>query len=221
MAKDKKSALLAGATGLVGNQLLQLLLQNYTYHTIWVPGRRAPEVKDDRVKFIACDFSDFSAFPKEGTTEVFCTLGTTIKKAGSQEKFRAVDFEAVVNLARWAAQTGTAHFVVVSSIGAQPKARNFYLRTKGQMEQVLKTCGLQNLSIVRPALLLGTRSEFRLGEKLGEWLMQPLRFLLVGPLKKYRPIKAARVARAMLHLAQNRIGDTFIVENQDLLTTGK
>lgn len=213
----KKKALIAGSTGLVGNEILQLLLSNPHYVEIHVPGRRPPEVSDPRVIFHTTDFMQLDDLSIKGIHEVYCALGTTIKKAGSQEKFRQIDFEAVVNLARWAAAAEVDHFVVVSSIGAHPKSRTFYLRTKGQMEQVLKTCRLNNLTIIRPALLLGQRKEFRLGERISAWLMKPLRFFMAGPLKKYRPIEAAQVAKAMVHLSKNNIGDTYVVENKQLL----
>lgn len=212
-----KKALIAGATGLVGHEILQLLLSDPRYIEIHVPGRRAPEVSDPRVIFHPTDFSQLDNLPEKGIHEVYCALGTTIKKAGSKEQFRLIDFEAVVNLARWAASAEVDHFVVVSSIGAHPKSPTFYLRTKGQMEQVLKTCRLNNLTIVRPALLLGQRKEFRLGENISAFFMKPLRFLLAGPLKKYRPIEAAQVAKAMVFLSKNQLGDTFIVENERLL----
>lgn len=216
MNNMKKIAVVAGGTGLVGSFLLKELLNDSNYDKIYVPGRRAPDLVDSKIVFQKCDFSEFKELPKTGNIDVFCALGTTIKKAGSQEKFRQVDFDAVVQLSRWAAEVSSNHFVVVSSIGANPKSRNFYLRTKGQMEQVLKTSGLKNLTIVRPALLLGKRDEFRWGEKLGEWLMKIFGVLLIGKLKKYRPIAAEQVAKSMIKLAQNRIEDTFIVENEEL-----
>ncbi len=212
-----KKALIAGSTGLVGNKILQQLLSNPQYLEIHVPGRRAPEVSDPRVIFHPTDFLQLDDLPIKDIDEVYCALGTTIKKAGSKDQFRQVDFDAVVNLARWAAAADVNHFVVVSSIGAHPKSSTFYLRTKGQMEQVLKTCHLNNLTIVRPALLLGQRKEFRLGETISAWFMKPLQFILAGPLKKYRPIEAAQVAKAMIHLSKSKLGDTFIVENERLL----
>jgi uncharacterized protein YbjT (DUF2867 family) len=212
-----KKALIAGSTGLVGNEILQQLLSDPQYLEIHVPGRRAPEVSDPRVIFHPTDFLQLDYLPIKGIDEVYCALGTTIKKAGSKDQFRQVDFDAVVNLARWAAAADVNHFVVVSSIGAHPKSSTFYLRTKGQMEQVLKTCHLNNLTIVRPALLLGQRKEFRLGETISAWFMKPLQFILAGPLKKYRPIEATQVAKAMIHLSKSKLGDTFIVENERLL----
>lgn len=213
---NTKQALIAGATGLVGSHLLQQLLSDPRYSVIHLVGRRAPQITNPKIVFHPCNFSNIETLPLLDIQEVFCALGTTIKKAGTKEKFREVDFDAVVNLARYAALTGCDHFVVVSSVGATPRSRNFYLRTKGQMEQRLKNSGLQNLSIVRPSLLIGKRQEFRLAEKMGEWLFKPLAFLLRGKLAKYRPIEAAHLAQTMIRLAQNRIGDTFIVEGDGL-----
>lgn len=216
MTNQNKEALLAGATGLVGSHLLQQLLNDVRYSKIHLAGRRSPQISHPKIVFHPCDFHDFDTLPGHGIQEVFCALGTTIRKAGTKENFREVDFDAVVNLARYAALTGCDHFVVVSSVGANPRSRNFYLRTKGQMEQRLKSCGLQNISIVRPSLLLGQRREFRLAEKLSEWMMKPIGFLLKGRLAKYRPIEASQLAQTMIRLAQNRIGDTFIVEGEGL-----
>jgi len=221
MPDTTKKALIAGSTGLVGNKILHYLLNNPQYIEIHVPGRRPPEVSDSRIIFHRTDFMQLNTLVIKDLDEVYCALGTTIKKAGSQEKFRQIDFDAVVNLARWAAKAKVNHFVVISSIGANPKSRTFYLKTKGQMEQVLKTCNLKNLTIVRPSLLLGKRKEFRTGERISTWLIKPICFLMKGPLKNYHPIEASQVAKAMLHLAKNDIGDTFIVENNKLLNISK
>lgn len=211
-----KKAVVAGATGLIGRHLLKLLLADGRYAEIHVPGRRSPPINDARVVFHQCDFNDFSTLPVIGIDEVYCALGTTIRKAGSQEAFRTVDFDAVVNLAQWAAQVQAGRFVVVSSIGANAESGNFYLRTKGQMERALKNARLNSLIIVRPSMLIGHRNEIRVAEKLGEWLMKPLGWLLIGKLKKYRPIEALQVAVAMKSLAESKIGDTYIVESDQL-----
>ncbi len=211
-----KKAVVAGATGLIGSHLLKLLLADGRYAEIHVPGRRSPQTNDARVVFHQCDFNDFSTLPVIGIDEVYCALGTTIRKAGSQEAFRAVDFDAVVNLAQWAAQVQAGRFVVVSSIGANAESGNFYLRTKGQMERALKNARLNSLIIVRPSMLIGHRNEIRVAEKLGEWMMKPLGWLLIGKLKKYRPIEALQVAVAMKSLAESKIGDTYIVESDQL-----
>lgn len=211
-----KKAIVAGSTGLIGSHLLDLLQADGRYAEIHVPGRRSPLITDARVVFHSCDFNDFSTLPVIGIDEVYCALGTTIRKAGSQEAFRAVDFDAVVNLAQWAAQVGAGRFVVVSSIGANAESGNFYLRTKGQMERALKNMHLNSLIIVRPSMLIGHRNEIRVAEKLSEWLMKPFEWLLVGKLKKYRAIKASQVAVAMKSLAESKIGDTYIVESDQL-----
>lgn len=213
---NMKRAIIAGSTGLVGSELLKLLLADGRYAEIYVPGRRDPGVNDARVKFITCHFDDFSRLPTSGIDEVYCALGTTIKKAGSQAAFRAVDFDAVFHLAQWAAQTGVGCFVVISSLGAKADSGNFYLRTKGEMEQVLRGIGLQMLVIVRPSLLLGNRTEVRFGERLGEWVMKPLARLLTGRLRKYRPIAARHVAMGMKHLAENNMLNVCVAESDQL-----
>ena len=211
-----KTAVIAGVTGLVGSNLLSLLLADNQYSVIHTPGRRDSGIKDKRVVYHQCDFNDFDTLPRQGVDEVYCALGTTIGKAGSQQAFRAVDFDAVVNLARWSAQAGVKRFVVISSLGANAGSRNFYQRTKGQMEQTLKQLGLNSLIIVRPSLLIGSRKEVRRAEKIGEVVMKVINPLLCGGLRKYRSILASDVAIAMKELAQSKFGDLYVIESDQL-----
>jgi uncharacterized protein YbjT (DUF2867 family) len=134
-------------------------------------------------------------------TDAFCALGTTIAAAGSREAFMAVDLDYVTAFARWARDSGAQRFVLVSSIGADPGASNFYLRVKGQAERAVSAIGFEQLDVLRPGLLVGARSESRRGEALAQRVMPPLAFMLVGPLRKYRPIRAAVVGAAMVGTA--------------------
>jgi len=188
------TALLAGATGLIGRELatqwtgpgpLHLLVRRATPTSH--PLHRAHVV-------------DFLALPPLPTSQLaFCCLGTTIKAAGSQAAFRAVDHGAVLAFARAAQQAGVRHFAVVSSLGADAHSKTFYSRVKGEMEAELQTLGFASLVIARPSLLTGDRSTLgqapRLGERLAQTLSAP--FLPLIP-RAWRPIPAATVARAML-----------------------
>jgi uncharacterized protein YbjT (DUF2867 family) len=211
-----KSALVMGATGLVGMELLKQLIDNPEYYERYVVGRRAPALLSPKITFRAIDLSEIGTLPFTDVDDVYCALGTTIKKAGSQNAFRLVDFDAVVDLAHWAKIADVKHFAMVSSIGAKATSKNFYLRTKGQMEQRVMQIGLQSLIIVRPSLLLGKRNEMRLGEKLGQWLSTIMNPLLWGKLKKYQSVKASKVANAMIAYSQSKFGDTYIVESDQL-----
>lgn len=173
------SSVLAGATGLVGGHIARLA----------GPGL---------ITLARADFERLHSLEHYAVERVYCALGTTIRKAGSQEAFRKVDYEYILALARWAKARGADDFRLVSSVGAEPTASNFYLRVKGETERDLATVGFRSLQIFRPGVLLGERQESRPGESLGKALSLALRPLLIGPLAKYRATKAADVARAMV-----------------------
>ena len=134
--------------------------------------------------------------------DVFCCLGTTIKKAGSQEAFRQVDLSLVVSIAEVLRRRGALQFIVISSMGANPDSRVFYSRVKGEMERAVQALGYPCLRIIRPSLLLGHRQEFRLGEKFGVLLAPLIAPLMLGAMRKYRPVQADAVARFMVRVAQ-------------------
>lgn len=201
---------------MVGTCLLEQLAASLAYRTIYVAGRRRPSVTSDKVRFVNTELSQIPMLALADVDDVFCALGTTIKKAGSQAAFRAVDCDAVVELGQWAHKNGVKHFAVVSSIGADAGSGNFYLRTKGQMEQRLGQLGLASLIVVRPSLLLGNRGEFRFGEKAGELLSKAFSPLMVGRLKKYKPIKAIKVACAMVAYCESQYDGLYIVESDQL-----
>ncbi len=208
-----KNAIIAGATGLTGIELIKLLEADTTYNNIFALTRRALSVSTHKTTLINQPIE----IPSETKiTTVFCALGTTIKKAGSKDAFRLVDYDMIIELADWAKQRGVIKFVVISSLGANAKSSNFYLKTKGQLESRLKTMGFNTLIIVRPSLLTGNRHEFRIGEKLSKTILSILHPLLLGKLKKYRSIEAWQVAKAMVELANNKENDIFIIESDQL-----
>ena len=181
---------IAGASGLVGSHLLTLLLREFDQ--VAAMTRRPLGVSAPNLREIA--FGD----PLPSIDAAFCCLGTTIKKAGSQEAFRKIDFDAVVAFAKASRAAGARSFAIVSSVGASPASSNFYLRVKGETEAAVAALGFERLAILRPSLLVGNRAESRPGEKIGIAFASAAGFLLVGPLRKYRAVSAERVAAAML-----------------------
>lgn len=199
-----RTAVVAGATGLVGSLLLPRLAASADYAEIRVLGRRAPAHADGKVRFVATDFTDLGAHAAQlAVDDVFCCLGTTRRKAGSQAAFERVDYHMVVDLARAARKAGAKRFLVVSAVGASGRAAAFYSRVKGRMEKAVGELPFEAVHIVRPSLLLGERGERRPAEKLGQLVAPLLTPLLSGPLKKYRAIDADEVAAALVTLARS------------------
>ncbi|HEY0710746.1 MAG TPA: NAD(P)H-binding protein [Polyangia bacterium] len=150
-------------------------------------------------------------------TAALCALGTTIKKAGSQAAFRAVDHDAVIAFATWARAAGATRFVVVSSVGADAGASNFYLRVKGEMEAGLRALGFSRLVILRPSFLKGDRQERRLGESIAGVLFPVVQPLLAGSLRRYRSIDATTVARAMVAAATTDAPPDAVWEHDEIV----
>ncbi len=211
-----QSALLAGATGLVGRALatqwqgpqpLHLLVRRETPAT--GPGQRVHVV-------------DFAGLPPLPRAEwAFCCLGTTIAVAGSRAAFRAVDHDAVLAFARAASAAGVTHFAVVSALGANPMSRSFYNRTKGEMEAALSQVGFRHLVIARPSLLAGDRASLkqapRLGERVALALMRPWAALIP---KAWRPIEATTLAGALLRGVANAQPGVTVLESAALQDLG-
>ncbi|MDI1336282.1 MAG: oxidoreductase [Lacunisphaera sp.] len=206
------TALIAGATGLVGGQLLRQLLDAPEYDRVIALGRRPVDVAHPKLVQVAADFAALEKVTADlRCDDAFCCLGTTSKKAGSQAAYRAVDHAAVLAFAWAARRNGATRFFMVSSLGANARSRVFYNRVKGETEEALEVLGFRTLGIFRPSLLLGPRREFRLGERLGAalmWLAEPL--LLAG-LRKYRATQAEVVARAMVRCSFGREGQGVLI----------
>jgi len=196
-----RTALIAGATGLVGRHCLDAALATPQYRRVTALVRRAPARSDPRLDLLVTAFDRLPAMDPVNATDAFCALGTTIATAGSRQAFAEVDLQHVTAFARFAREGGVRRFVLVSSVGASADASNFYLRVKGQAERAVGAIGFEQLDIIRPGLLLGARSESRPGEAVAQRLMPPLAFALVGPLRKYRPVSASTVGAAMIGTA--------------------
>lgn len=194
----EKTATIIGATGLIGSHLLELLQNDNSFHTINVLSRRPVTYNHRKVRVTVLDFSDIAKFKSgiAGSDEVFCAVGTTQKKVkGDVEAYRRIDYDIPVHAAQYCAETGGSHFMLVSSVGANEKSNNFYLKLKGEVEETVKKFGIPSISIFRPSVLLGKRNEFRFGEYFAKILMTSFSFMIPSV---YRPISAFNVARAMI-----------------------
>jgi uncharacterized protein YbjT (DUF2867 family) len=209
----KKTALLSGATGLVGNALLPLLLASERYAKVIVVGRRLVATEHPKLTQVVTELSKLEDERlRLIADDVYCCLGTTMRQSGSKEAFYEVDFLYVVKLAAITAANFAAQFLVVSALGADAESRFYYNKVKGEMEAAVQQTPFRAIHIFRPSLLLGQRTAPRLGERIGGWLLALARPLLRGRWHKYRPVAAATVARAMLQAADEDGGGIRIHE---------
>lgn len=217
-----KTAIVIGASGLVGTEIVKQLSLDADYSLVKLFLRKEIPFAHSKLQQCIVDFNklDASSDLIKGDV-VFCCMGTTIKVAGSQDAFVRVDYTYVLDFAQFAKRNGIEKFIIVSSLGADKNSSNFYLKVKGDVETDLARLKFKNLIIVRPSMLLGNRKEFRLGELIGKKIMKGLAFLFVGKLKKYKAIEASTVAKAMLVLSKNELSDVAIFENARLLDLGK
>lgn len=208
--------IVAGSTGLIGQSLLNLLDESRC-EKVTALTRREMRLPFKHQRISTVDYTNLKLESAvDDSDAVICALGTTIKTAGSKKAFEAVDYGMVVTLATKAKQMGYKKFAVVSSLGADKPGRNFYLMTKHKMESSLHSLGFETLIIARPSLLLGKRDEFRLGERFAEWFSLVLSPLMIGPLKKYKPIKASQVALALVKQVHKARPGVFVLENDQL-----
>lgn len=212
-----KSALIAGATGLVGSELLKMLIDSETFNTVHILNRHKNNYHHAKAIEHVIDFDNLAEFnPKIQVYHVFCCLGTTIKKAKTKENFRKVDFDYVVDLAKKSKELGALKLLVVSALGANAKSRIFYNRVKGEMERALQELDLTHLFIFRPSLLMGNRDENRTGEKTAIMVYKVINPLFVGKLKKYKGVKAKKVAKSMIETAIYNENKFQIIESNEI-----
>jgi uncharacterized protein YbjT (DUF2867 family) len=212
-----KTALIIGSTGLIGSQLLKLLLESEEYATVITFVKRDSGIEHPKLKQYIIDFDKPENYQNlVFGDDFFCTIGTTIKNAGSQEAFRKVDFEYPKEFATIALHNNVKQFLLISSLDALSTSSNFYLKTKGEIEDFLKKCPFESTIILRPSLLLGKRKEFRLGEKIGAFFMKLFSFIFVGNIKKYKPVQSEDVAKAMFAVAQKNFKGFQIIESDTI-----
>jgi uncharacterized protein YbjT (DUF2867 family) len=212
-----RKALIAGATGAIGSELLKLLNDSDNYSEIHCIVRREPATTDEKIKAHVVSFDELDQFDLQETIDdVFITLGTTIKSAGSVENFKKVDRDYVHQVGKLAQRLNAKTCSVISAIGANAGSSNYYNQTKGEVEELLKGLSLNSLRIFRPSMLYGGRNEFRLKETVGYAVLTIMIPLLQGPWKKYRAIRVEQVAKAMFESARQDYPAVVIFESDEI-----
>ncbi len=203
-ARSRKTAVVFGSTGLVGGELINELLAHNDFDKVTAVARRELSVSHPKLEIYQMEgYSQLMQFKDKLNAAIyFCCIGTTMKIAGSKEKFRQVDLDIPVQIAQLAELLSVPSLVVISSIGASIRSSSFYLRTKGEMEKAVRENYSGNLKIVRPSLLMGNRDNVRFSEKTATIFMNIFSWLFAGPLRKYKGMHARNVARAMIKTAQ-------------------
>ncbi len=230
-------ALISGTSGLVGMQLLHQLLKNPEYSYLISLGRRKLSLKHEKLVQLVADMSYVDSLDwqtnlssqsmggeynslrdiileNKAEIDAYCALGTTIKQAGSKEKFYTVDHDFVVSFAKWANKLGAKKFLYISALGADPTSSIYYNKVKGEVEADLKAIHFDYLGLFRPSLLLGSRHEFRLGEEVAKIVTKPLVWLKLW--KSKRPIHDYQVAKAMVKTALEKKG-----QSHEIITSGQ
>ena len=210
-----KTALLFGASGLVGNHLLNQLISNNNYSKIKLFVRSTIDISDPKIEIIQTDFNNLENHKEDiiGDDCFFC-IGTTKKNSPDKNEYRRVELDVPKEIAQIAKSNSVNSFVFISSGYADPKSSGDYLKFKGEVEEELKRLNFQKLGIMRPSFLLGDRKEKRIGEKIGIFVFKLLSPLFLGPLKKMKPIHSATVAKAMIAITQNDSSKTIFESNE-------
>ena len=213
----KKTALVVGATGLVGKELVKILLEAPEYDKVVTWVRRPTGLSSTKLDEQIIDFDNIENYVLDFKVDhVFCCLGTTIKKAKTKTAFKKVDLDYPLALGRWAKKKEVPQFLVISSIGANSNSKIFYSSVKGQLEEGLKGTGLNALKIIRPSLLIGQRDEFRLGERSAEVLFKIFPFVFSGQLSKYKPVQGKDVAYTMYKEALKEGKGSFTISSDQI-----
>ena len=217
LIKDDKTALLFGASGLVGGHCLNYLLASPAYKKVKIFGRKELDFDNEKLEQYVVDFENIDRYRDliKGD-DIYCCLGTTIKKAGSKEVFRKVDYTFTFQIAKIAESQSVNQFLLVSAVGADPDSIFFYNRIKGELEEAVKQMRFWSTHIFQPSLLLGERNENRWGEELAGRLAKGFDFLTGGLLSKYSPVEAEVVAKAMVVAAQGFESGLYIYPSHTL-----
>lgn len=210
-----KTVAVIGATGLIGGHLVEQLQNDDEVNVIRVIVRRPVQFPYSKVEVKLVDFANPESFKLaiDGCDAVFCAIGTTQKKVkGNKEAYRKVDYDIPVNAARFCAETRCNKLLLVSSVGANSRSNNFYLKLKGEVEDAVQQQPVNMIAIFRPSLLLGERKESRPAEKISQAIAPAFSFLLNGRWAKYRPIQASNVAKAMIAAAKRNTTGRHVYE---------
>jgi len=209
-----KTALIAGSTGLIGWQLLQMLLESDRYSKVIALTRTDLPITHPKLEILKIQFDQLSQWSnKLGADDVFCCLGTTMAKAGSRENFYQVDFFYPLLIAKTSQARGAKQYLLVSALGAHPESAIYYNRVKGQIEEAIREVPFTTIHIFRPSLLLGPREEKRSGENTAKFFYRIFGFLIP---RKYKAIQSVKVARAMLAEASREQPGQFVHQSGDL-----
>lgn len=213
-----KTAIIIGASGLTGRALLQQLLQDDYFAKVIVFVRTKLDITHSKLTQHCIDFDSLDQFQELIKGDVlFCCLGTTIKTAGSQKAFKKVDYTYATEFAKIAKQNNVSTFCLQSSLGADSNSTNFYLKVKGETEDFIRELNFVSFTSFRPSMLLGNRTEFRLGENIGKIVMQVLSFVFIGKLKHYKAIHVNQVASAMIKQSKLNKPGNIVIENDEIL----
>lgn len=211
-----KTAIIIGATGLVGSKLVKQILENSNYSKVVLLLRKPLNIRHPKLVQEVIDF-DKPDTSKVIGDDLFCAMGTTLAKAGSKEVQYKIDCTYPYEIGKIAKANGVKLYILVSSVGANFDSSNFYLRTKGDLEKKIESLDFQNFVSVRPSMLLGNREESRLGEKIGTVLSNILSPLLFGSLRKYHGVEASDVAKAMQRFANQGLNGVKYVEYDEII----
>lgn len=220
---SRRTVVVVGATGLVGGHLVRVLAADATVERVIAPVRRPVTewAHEDRIEAPVVDFDALAdSAPSFRCHQIFVCLGTTMKVAGSEEAFRRVDLDYVVESARLAAASGAQDALLVSSLGADPQSRVFYSRTKGEAEAAVTALPFASVHVLRPSVLVGKRAQTRPGERLAMVLGGFVAPLMVGPARRYRPIDGLTVARAMAAIAEQPRPGAHVLESEAIEELG-
>ena len=210
-----KTALVFGSSGLVGSHLVRLLNKNSIYEKIKLFVRSTSEIKTSKIEIINTDFNNLSNHKEDinGDDCFFC-IGTTKKNTPDKDEYRKIEYDIPVEIAKIAKSNSINSFFYVSSGFADPKSSSAYLKNKGQVEEELIKLNFSILGIMRPSFLVGNRKEKRPGEEVGIFFFKIFSPLLLGPLKKMRPIQSEKVAKVMIKIANENLKKTIFESNE-------
>lgn len=221
---NEQTAVVIGATGLIGHILVEYLLKDPAFRNVRILVREKTGLSHTKLEEKVVNFNDIDDYAKKfGRGDViFSCVGTTQKKVkGDKTAYKKVDFDIPVNAAKIGIENGFKKFMLVSSVGADATAKNFYLKLKGETEDALKEFSFENISFFQPSILLGERNEYRSGEQIAKALMRIFSKLLIGGYKKYRAIDAKDVAAAMIHESKRDHPGVHKFEYQDIMDASK